>query len=116
MAKTIVVLMDEKRLKAIKGSGLEEKVASLFGGTIKALNLEIPDDKAKQILNVFDTARIDTRDCITDVPIAFNRAVFEEIAKLKSLGPEVIDGVLKRVGEIKELGAKEKEYLPLPEL
>jgi RNA-splicing ligase RtcB len=116
MAKTIVVLLDDKRLNALKGSGLEGKVASLFGGAIKALNYEVSDDKAKEILHAFDTARIDTRDCITDVPIAFNRVMFEEIAKAKSLGAEVIDAVFKRIGEIKEFAAKEKEYLPLPEL
>ena len=116
MAKTIVVLLDDKRLKALKGSGLEGKVASLFGGAIKALNLEVPEDKTKKILHAFDTARIDTRDCITDVPIAFNRVTFEEIAKAKSLGPEVVEAVLKRTDEIKVAAAKEKEYLPVPEL
>jgi len=116
MAKFIAVLLDDKRLKALKGSGLEDKIVYLFGGGVKALNLEVPEDKVKEILHTFDTARIDTRDFITDVPIAFNRTVFEEIAKSKSLGAEVIDGVLKRMDEIKEAAVKEKEYLPPPEL
>jgi len=116
MAKSIAVLLDDKRMKAIKGSGLEDKIVYLFGGGVKALNLEVPEDKVKEILYAFDTARIDTRDFITDVPIAFNRAVFEEIAKSKSLGVEVIDGVLKQISKIKEAAAKEKEYLPPPEL
>lgn len=116
MAKFIAVLLDQKRLAAIKGSGLEEKIVDLFGGGVRALNLEVPEDRVKEILHAFDTARIDTRDFITDVPIAFNRTVFEEIAKTKSLGAEVIDGVLKRISEIKEAAAKEKEYLPPPEL
>lgn len=116
MAKSIAVLLDEKRLAAIKGSGLEEKIVYLFGGGVKALILEIPEDRSKKILDAFGTARIDSRDFITDVPIAFNRTVFEEIAKSKSLGAEVIDGVLKRISEIKEAAAKEKEYLPPPEL
>lgn len=116
MAKYIAVLLDDKRLKALKGSGLEEKVVSLFGGGVRALNLEVPDDKAKEIVDLFSTARIDSRDFITDVPIAFNRTVFEEIAKSKSLGAKVIDSVLKRISEIKEAAAKEKEYLPPPEL
>lgn len=116
MAKSIAVLLDDKRLGAIKGSGLEEKIVHLFGGGVKALILEIPEDKSKEILDTFGTARIDSRDFITDVPIAFNRAVFEEIAKSKSLGVEVIDGVLKRIPEIKEAAAKEKEYLPPPEI
>ncbi len=63
MAKSVVVLLDDKRLGALKGSGLEDK-----------------------------------------------------IAKSKSLGAEVIDAVLKRISEIKEAAAKEKEYLPPPEL
>jgi len=116
MAKYIVSLLDEKRLAAIKGSGLEEKIVDLFGGGAKALNYEVPEDKVKEILHAFDTARIDTRDCITDTPIAFNRAVFEEIAKTKSLDTKVIDNVLKRLPEIKEAAAKEKEYLPPPEI
>jgi len=115
MAKTIVVLLDDKRLGAIKGSGLEDKVVDLFGGGVQALNVEVPEDKVKEITHAFDTARIDTRDCITDTPIAFNRTLFEEIAKSKSVGAEVVDAVLKRMDEIKEMAAKEGEYLPVPE-
>lgn len=116
MAKFIAVLLDDKRIKALKGSGLEEKIVHLFGGGVRALNLEVPDDKAKEIIDAFHTARIDSRDFITDAPIAFNRTVFEEIAKSKSLGAKVIDSVLKRMDEIKEAAAKESEYLPPPEL
>lgn len=116
MAKFIGVLLDDKRLAAIKGSGLEDKIVDMFGGGIKALNVEVPEDKAKEILHAFATARIDTRDFITDCPIAFNRTVFEEIAKSKSLGAEVVDGVLKRMDEIKEAAAKESEYLPPPDI
>ncbi|KPJ67123.1 MAG: hypothetical protein AMJ45_03215 [Syntrophobacter sp. DG_60] len=116
MAYNFAVLLDEKRLEAIKGSGLEEKIVDMFGGALKAFILEIPDDKSKEIMAEFDTARIDARGFITDVPIAFNRTIFEEIAKAKSLGVEVIDGVLKRVSEIKEAAAKEKQYLPPPDI
>lgn len=48
--------------------------------------------------------------------LGFNRTVFEEIAKSKPLGAEVIDGVLKRVSEIKEAAAKESEYLCHPDI
>ena len=51
-----------------------------------------------------------------DVIASQNRALFEEIAKTKSLGAEAIDGVLARVEEIKEAAAKEKEFLPHPVL
>jgi len=116
MAHNMSVLLDEKRLEAIKGSGLEEKVSSLFGGALKCFILEVPEDKSKEIMNAFDTARIDARGFITDTPIAFSRTLFEEIAKAKSLGVEVLDGVLKRVAEIKEAAAKESESLPPPDI
>jgi len=83
---------------------------------LKAFVLEVSDEHTQKILEEFSTARIDSRGFITDVPIAFNRTVFEEIAKNKSLGPEVMDGVLKRVAEIKEAAAKESEYLPPPDI
>ncbi|MBW2020037.1 MAG: hypothetical protein JRI58_10300 [Deltaproteobacteria bacterium] len=116
MAKSIAVLLDDKRLEAIKGSGLEDKIDKMFGGALNAFILEIDDDKAKEVLDAFHTARIDSRGFITDVPIAFNRTLFEEIAKSKSLGTEAIDGVLSRVSEIKEAAAKESEYLPAPDM
>jgi hypothetical protein len=116
MAKSIAVLLDEKRLGAIKGSGLEDKVDMMFGGALACFILEIDDNKAKEVMDAFDTARVDSRGFITDVPLAFNRALFEEIAKAKSLGVEPIDGVLARTPEIKEAAAKEKEFLPCPEI
>lgn len=116
MPKYLAVLLDDSRLKKIEGSGLEKKIEKMFGGALNAFTLEVSDEHTEKILNEFATARIDSRGFITDVPIAFNRAVFEEIAKTKSLGPEVIEGVLKRLDEIKEAAAKESEYLPPPDI
>ncbi|MEW6572462.1 MAG: hypothetical protein AB1374_02355 [Bacillota bacterium] len=116
MAKLFVVLLDDNRLKKLEGSGLEKQVSKLFGGALNAFNMEVTDEHASKILEEFATARIDSRGAITDVPIAFNRVVFEEIAKNKSLGPEVMEGVLARVAEIKEAAAKESEYLPAPDI
>ncbi len=116
MAKSIAVLLDDKRIGAIKGSALEGKIEQMFGGQLSCFILKIDDDKAKEVMDAFDTARVDSRGFITDVPIAFNRVLFEEIAKTKSLGAEAIDGVLARVEEIKEAAAKEKEFLPHPVL
>ncbi|WP_243665919.1 hypothetical protein [Vulcanisaeta sp. JCM 16159] len=50
--------------------------------------------------------------------MAFKRELFEVIAQLKSVGREVFDELLKpeRLGRIKELAAKEEEYLPPPTL
>lgn len=115
MSKKFAVLLDDKRFSAVKGSGLENQIDFLFGGALKAFVMDIPEDEAKKIMNSFDTARVDSRGFITDTPIAFNRVLFEEIAKAKSLGSEVIGSVLKREKEIKDLAAKESEYLPAPE-
>jgi hypothetical protein len=116
MAKLFVVLLDDSRLAKLEGSGLEKKVSGLFGGALKAFNMEVSDEHTAKILEEFSTARTDSRGAITDVPIAFNRVVFDEIAKHKTLGPEVMAGVLGRVAEIKEAAAKESEFLPAPEL
>ncbi|MFO7761373.1 MAG: DUF6955 family protein [Thermodesulfobacteriota bacterium] len=116
MAKYIAVLLDDKRLSAIKGSGLEDKVDKMFGGTLNCFTLEISDDKCKEVVDAFHTARTDSRGFITDVPIAFNRTLFEEITKTKSLGGDAIDAVLKRIDEIKELAEKESHYIPAPEM
>jgi hypothetical protein len=116
MAKYIAVLLDDKRMNAIKGSGLEDKIDLMFGGALNAFTVEISDDKTKEVLDAYFTARIDSRGFITDVPIAFNRALFEEIANTKSLGEEAINAVLARTDKIKEAAAKESEFLPAPEL
>lgn len=116
MAKQFVVLLDDSRLKKLEGTGLEKNVSKLFGGALNAFNLEVSDEHAAKILEEFGSARIDARGAITDVPIAFNRVVFDEIAKKKSLGPEIMEGVLARVAEIKEAAAKESEYLPAPDI
>jgi len=116
MSKLFVVLLDDKRMNALKGSGLEDKVEYMFGGNLRAFTMEMPDEKANAIMQEFDTARTDSRGCITDTPLAFNRTLFEEIAKAKSLGPEVVDNTLARAAEIKELAAKESDYLPAPDI
>ena len=112
----MAVLLDDKRMDAVKGSGLEDKIDKMFGGALNAFTLEISDEKSKEILDTYFTARIDSRGFITDVPIAFNRILFEEISKTKSLGEEAINAVLARTDEIKEAAAKESEYLPAPEI
>ncbi len=114
MAYSLAIILDEKRLEAIKGTPVEEKITDMYGGALKALIIEVPEDKAKKILEAFDKARIDARGFIEEVPVAFKRAVFEEIAKSKSL--DVIDKVLERLPEIKEAAAKESEYIPPPEI
>ncbi len=114
MPHYIGIILDEKRLEQVKGTPVEEKIQPIFGGTLKMLVVEVPDEKSQQILKEFERARIDSRGFIEDVPVAFRRAVFEEIAKAKSL--DVIDNVLQRLPEIQELAKKEAEYIPPPEI
>ena len=116
MAYFMVVLLDDKRMEKIKGTELEDKVQYMFGGELRCLNVEVSEELKDKILQEFDTARIDSRGAITDVPVAFMRELFNQVAEKKSLGPEVIEGVLAKVNEIKEMAAKESEYLPPPEI
>ncbi len=114
MVYYIGLILDDKRLEQIKGTPLEEKVQSLFGGQLKMLVIEVPEDKAEKILKSFDRARIDSRGFLEDLPVAFKRALFEEVAKAKSL--DVLDKVLERLPEIQEAAKKESEYIPPPEI
>jgi hypothetical protein len=116
MAYFMVVLLDDKRMEKIKGTELEDKIQYMFGGELRCLNVEVSEELKDKILQEFDTARIDSRGAITDVPVAFMRELFNQVAEKKSLGPEVIEGVLAKVNEIKEMAAKESEYLPPPEI
>lgn len=114
MPHYISVILDDERYKKIKGTELEKKITYLFGGQLRSLVIDVPEKKSEQILKAFDKARIDSRGYIEDVPVAFRRVVFEEIAKAKSL--DVIDKVIKRLPEIQEAAKKEDEYIPPPEI
>ena len=54
MSKFMSVLLDDKRMEAIKGSGLEEKIDKMFGGALNAFTLELSDDKAKEVIAKID--------------------------------------------------------------
>jgi hypothetical protein len=112
----LAVLLDGKRLSDIKGTALESKVTDMFGGAIKALIMEVPEAQTKKILAEFPAARLDARFFLEEAPIAFKRAVFEEIKRAKSIEPTVIDAVMAKVADLKDLVAKESEYLPVPEI
>lgn len=116
MAYFMVVLLDDKRMEKIKGTELEDKIQYMFGGELRCLNVEVSEELKDKVLQEFDTARVDSRGAITDVPVAFMRELFNQVAEKKSLGPEVVEGVLAKVNEIKEMAAKESEYLPPPEI
>lgn len=116
MQYTLEVFLDDYRLSKIKGTPVENQIETVFGGELKVLRVKVGEEVKNEILKAFESARIDSRACITDTPVAFRRALFEEIANQKSLGEEVVRAVLARIDEIKELAAKEAEYLPPPEI
>ena len=118
MPYKMAVILDRARLERIKGTQLEGLVKDLYGGYLKVLELDVPDDVAQRILKEFPRARIDARGFIEETPVIFKRELFEVIAQLKSVGREVLEELLKpeRLGKIKELAAKEEEYLPPPTL
>lgn len=112
----LAVLLDEKRLSDLKGSPIEGKVTDMFGGALKALIMEVPEELAGKIIDNLPGARLDARFFIEEVPIAFKRALFEKIKTMKSIGTEVIDAVFADLPKIKELAAKESESLPVPDI
>ncbi|BAU23678.1 hypothetical protein THC_1310 [Caldimicrobium thiodismutans] len=116
MEYILEVFLDDYRLGKIKGSPVESNIETVFGGELKVLKVKVGEETKNDVLKAFETARIDSRACITDTPVAFKRALFEEIAKQKSLGEEVVKAVLGRINEIKELAAKESDFLPAPEI
>ncbi|MBP1448843.1 MAG: hypothetical protein JZD41_02335 [Thermoproteus sp.] len=106
------VVLDERRLAAVRGTPLERLLKPLFGGSIMLLEIEVPDEVAKKILAEFPDARVDARGFIEDVPVAFRKAVFEVLAAKKS--QDIWSDVLAKLPEIKREAEKEKEYLPPP--
>ncbi|GAB6182901.1 DUF6955 family protein [Thermodesulfovibrio hydrogeniphilus] len=116
MAKFFGVVIDEKRLAAIKGTPLEEKVEPIFGGALKRLVIEVPDDLAQKTIDQFTKARFDARGFIEETPAAFKRLVFKKIVELKSMGPEVIEKALAELDSIKDEIAKESQELPIPDI
>lgn len=113
---SLAVLLDEKRLRAIKGTPLEGKITPMFGGAIQALIMQVPADLGKKIVDEFSSARIDARGFIEEVPVAFKKSLFEEIVRFKSIEPDVVKAVMSKLPQIKAEAVKEEEYLPPPEL
>ena len=113
---SLAVLLDDKRLKAIKGTKLEGSMTSMFGGAIKAFILTVPAEQSKKLLAEFPRARTDARGFLEELPVSFKRALFDQIVSSESIGPEVVDKVIGRLAEVKTSAAGEEEYLRPPEL
>ena len=116
MAKYFGIVLDEKRLSAIKGTPLEEKVEPIFGGALKRLVIEVSDELGQKTIEQFSKARFDARGFIEETPAAFKRLVFKKVVELKSLGPEVLEKALEELPSIKDEIAKEDRELPVPDV
>ena len=111
----IGVILDKRRLEMIRGTPLEGLVKDVFGGALKMLEIEVPEDLAKKILSEFARARVDARGFIEDLPVAFRRELFNVIVEMKRADAEVVNRLLsEKLSKIKEEAAKEEEYLPPP--
>lgn len=116
MAKFFGVIIDEKRLAAIKGTPIEEKVEPIFGGALKRVVIEVPDALGQKVIEQFSKARFDARGFIEETPAAFKRLVFKKILELKALTPEVLEKAIADVASIKDEVAKEDKELPIPDV
>ncbi|HHW20588.1 MAG TPA: hypothetical protein PKZ17_00955 [Thermodesulfovibrio thiophilus] len=116
MAKFFGVIIDEKRLAAIKGTPIEEKVEPIFGGALKRVVIEVPDELGQKVIEQFSKARFDARGFIEETPAAFKRLVFKKILELKALTPEVLEKAIADVASIKDEVAKEDKELPIPDV
>ncbi|WP_243681395.1 hypothetical protein [Vulcanisaeta souniana] len=61
MPYKISVILDKSRLERIRGTPLERMVKDLYGGYLKVIEVEVPDEVAQRILKEFPRARIDAR-------------------------------------------------------
>ena len=113
---SLAIVLDEKRLKLIKGTLLEDRATDMFGGAIRALILEVPFEQGRRILEEFPSAGIDARGFLEEVPVAFKKALFEEVVRLKSTGVEVLDSVFRKISVIKAAAEREQEHLPPPDV
>lgn len=116
MAKYFGVVLDEKRLSAIKGTPLEEKVEPIFGGALRRFVIEVPDDLGQKVIEQFSKARFDARGFIEETPAAFKKLVFKKIMETKSLGPEILEKAIAEIPSIKDDVAKEDRELPVPDI
>lgn len=116
MAKYFGIIVDEKRMAAIKGTALEEKVEPIFGGALKRLVVEVSDELGQKVIDSFSKARFDARGYIEETPAAFKKLVFKKIAETKSLGQEVIEKAVEDIPTIKDEVAKEDNELPVPDI
>ena len=113
MEYIISIVLDEDRLKKIRGTSLEGKVKDLFGGALKVIDLKVSEEQAKKILEAFPKSRIDARKHIEETPVSFRRELFD---LLVAKGENALNEILKdeNLSRIKSLAAEEDDHLNPP--
>ncbi|MDP8023271.1 MAG: hypothetical protein RAK20_02205 [Conexivisphaerales archaeon] len=116
MAYKIGLVLDEERLKLIKGTELEKEIKDLFGGTLKMIEVEVTEEQAKILMQLFPRVRIDARGFVEETPVAFRKALYRSLINHRSK-KDALEAILKDdklLNEIKEMASKEDEYIPPP--
>lgn len=115
MTYKIGLVLDEERLKLIKGTELEKETKDLFGGALKMIDVEVTEEQAKKLMHLFPRVRIDARGYVEETPIVFRRELFKAVLS-KGTGKDAIDEILQseKINEIVKLSRTEDEYLPPP--
>ncbi len=116
MVYKIGLVLDEERLKQIRGTELEKEIKDLFGGALKIIDVEVTEEQAKKLMQLFPRVRIDARGYVEETPIAFRKALFRSVLNYGNK-KEALDAILndeKLLKEIKEMAAREDEYIPPP--
>jgi len=115
MTYKIGLVLDEERLKLIKGTELEKEIKDLFGGALKMIDVEVTEEQAKKLSQLFPRVRIDSRGYVEEMPIVFRRELFKAVLS-KGTGKDAIDEILQseKINEIVKLARTEDEYLPPP--
>jgi hypothetical protein len=69
MPYKMAVILDKARLERIKGTQLEGLVKDLYGGYLKVLELDVPDDVAQRILKGIPQGKDRCQGFIEETPV-----------------------------------------------
>lgn len=98
----LVILMDEKRLNEIKGTELENKLVSMFGGAVKSLVMNVSEEQCNRLLTSFLSCRIDSMGYIEELPVSFKKALYKEVVQRGSLDSSALDAVIDKAASLKD--------------
>lgn len=98
----LVILMDERRMDEIKGTELESKLVSMFGGAVKSLVMNVSEEQCNRLLSSFLSCRVDSMGYIEELPVSFKKALYKEVVQRGSLDPAALDAVIDKAASFKD--------------